>query len=231
MPALRPKPVSFAVAMLAALLAVPACRPPRALVGPVPAEIRTIEGEASLRLTRDGRTARSRFSFVLEPSRRGRVAIEGALGATAAEIVLDGGDGYFILPSDKAFWKAAAEEIADKLLGVPLSLDEMTGLLCGRWAGVEPGLPLAGWTLDRDADGRVASGRRGDLEFAVREFFSGSPVPRILDYRDATGRGLLTVRSIAFNGPGAAGAFDLGFLRSFAAKSWEEIRRMLYHED
>jgi hypothetical protein len=227
----RPTPFPCAAALLTALLAFPACRPSRVFVGPVPAEIRSVEGDASLRLTRDGRTARSRFSFVLEPSRRGRVTIEAALGATAAEIVLDGSDGWFVLPSDRVYWKASAEEIADKLLGTPLSLEEMTGLLCGRWEGGGSGRSPEGWALERDAQGRIASGRRGGLDFAVREFFPGGSVPRVLDYRDASGQGRLTVRSLEFNGPGAAGAFDLGFLRAFAPKSWEEIRRMLDHED
>ena len=47
----------------------------------MPAEIREIEGDASLRVTRDGRTSRSRFAFVLEPSRRGRVTVTAAFGA------------------------------------------------------------------------------------------------------------------------------------------------------
>jgi hypothetical protein len=215
---------------MAALL-LPACRPPRALVGPPPAEIRTIEGDASLRLTRDGRTSRSRFAFVLAPSRRGRVTVTAAFGAAAAEIVIAGPDGYFVLPSEKAYWKAAPEEIVEKFLGFPLSLDEMSGLICGRWPAGPGGETPAGWTLDRDGEGRTAAGRKGRLEFAVLEFFPGSPVPKVLDYRDPAGQGRLTVRSIEFNGPVGPGAFDLGFLRGFSAKSWEEIRRMLDHED
>jgi len=197
----------------------------------MPADIREIEGDASLRVTRDGRTSRSRFAFVLEPSRRGRVTVTGAFGAAAAEIVLSGPDGYFVLPSEKVYWKAAPEEIVEKFLGFPLSLDEMSGLICGRWPAGPGGEAPAGWALDRDGEGRTAAGRKGRLEFAVREFFPGSPVPRVLDYRDPAGQGRLTVRSIEFNGPGASGAFGLDFLRAFSAKSWEEIRRILDHED
>ena len=223
-------PVSLAAALLAALL-LPACRPPRAFVGPVPADIREIEGDASLRVMREGRTSRSRFAFVLEPSRRGRVTVTGVLGAAAAEIVLSGPDGYFVLPSEKAYWKAAPEEIVEKFLGFPLSLDEMSGLICGRWPAGPGNEPPPGWTLDRDGEGRITAGRKGRLEFTVLEFFPGSPVPKVLDYRDPGSQGRLTVRSIEFNGPGASGAFDLDFLRAFSAKSWEEIRRILDHED
>jgi hypothetical protein len=148
MPVPRMTPVSFAAALLAALL-LPACRPPRALIGPVPADIREIEGDASLRITRDGRTSRSRFAFVLEPSRRGRVTVTGVLGTAAAEIVFAGPEGYFVLPSEKVYWKAAPEEIVGKFLGFPLSLDEMTGLLCGRWPAGSGGGAPAGWALDR----------------------------------------------------------------------------------
>lgn len=200
-------------------------------MGPAPAEIREIEGDASLRLTREGRTARSRLDFVLEPSRRGRVTVTGVLGAAAAEIVIAGAEGYFVLPSERAYWKADPEEIVEKLLGFPLSLDEMTGLVCGRWPAGPDGGPPAGWTFDRDAQGRTATGRKGGLEFAVLEFFPGSEVPKVLEYKDPYGQGRLTIRSIEFNGPAAAGAFDLGFLRGFSARTWEEIRKMLDHED
>ena len=34
-------------------------------------------------------------------------------------IFIDDRDGYFVLPSEKAYWKAAPAEIVDKFLGLP----------------------------------------------------------------------------------------------------------------
>jgi hypothetical protein len=217
--------------LLASLLLF-SCRPPRTFLGPVPAEVHEIEGDASLKITRNGETSRTRFAFVLEISRRGRVVVTDFLGGVAAEIVLAGDDGYFVLPSEKVYWKAGPAEIVEKFLGFPLTLDEMAGLICGRWpAGMEDGTPFRRWSFERDGDGRTRAGRKNGLEFTVSEFFPGSQVPRTVDFRDAFGSGRLTVRGIEFNGLGAERAFNLDFIRAFSPKSWEEIGRILRHED
>ena len=217
--------------MLAAFL-VPGCRPPRAVLGPIPSEIREIEGDASLKISRNNETSRSRFAFVLEMSRRGRVVVTDFLGGSAAEFVFAGDYGYLVLPAKKVFWKAGPAEIVEKLLGFPLTLEEMAGLISGRWpAGAGDGGPFQGWSFERDGDGRTRAGRKKGLEFTVGAFFSGSPVPRIVDFHDALGSGRLTVRGIEFNGPGAETAFRLDFLGVFSSKSWEEIAEILRHED
>jgi len=221
----------FGAALLASLL-VFNCRPPRAFLGPVPAEVREIEGDASLKITRNGETSRTRFAFVIEMSRRGRVIVTDFLGGAAAEIVLAGDDGYFVLPSEKVYWKAGPAEIVEKFLGFPLTLDEMAGLICGRWPeGAEDGAPFRRWSFERDGDGRTRAGRKSGLAFTVGEFFPGSQVPRIVDFHDSFGSGRLTVRGIEFNGPGAKTAFRLDFLGLFSSKSWEEIAGILRHED
>ena len=218
-------------AALAALV-LPGCRPPRAFLGPVPSEIREIEGEASLKVTRNGETSRSRFAFVLEMSRRGRVVVTDLLGSAAAEFVFAGDDGYLVLPTKKIYWKAGPTEIVEKLLGFPLTFDEMAGLICGRGpAGAGNGGPFREWSFERDGDGRTRAGRKSGLEFTVDSFFPGSSVPRTVDFHDALGSGRLTVRGIEFNGPGAEAAFRLDFLGVFASKSWEEIAGILRHED
>jgi hypothetical protein len=164
-------------------------------------------------------------------SRRGRVVVTDFLGGSAAEFVFAGDDGYLVLPTKKIYWKAGPAEIVEKLLGFPLTFDEMAGLICGRWpAGGADGGPFREWTFERDG-GRTRAGRKGALEFTVGEFFPGSPIPRTVDFHDALGSGRLTVRGIDFNGTGAATAFRLDFLGAFSPKSWEEIAGMLRHED
>jgi hypothetical protein len=228
-----PNRTSFLLgAVVLAAFVLSGCRPPRVVLGPEPSEIREIEGDASLKIVRSGETSRTRFAFVLEMSRRGRVVVTDFLGGAAAEFVFAGDDGYLVLPTKKVYWKAGPAEIVEKLLGFPLTLDEMAGLICGRWpAGAEDGSLFQRWSFERDGDGRTRAGRKNGLEFTVGEFFPGSRVPRIVDFRDAFGSGRLAVRGIEFNRPGAETAFRLDFLGVFSSKSWEEIAGILRHED
>ena len=219
-------------AALAALLFAAGCALRPAVIAPVPAALSEIEGYASLKLTQNGETAKSKFSFVLELSRRARVEIQDPLGRTAAILYIDDRDGYFVLASEKAYWKAAADEIIAKFLGTPLSLPEMAGLLCGRWSGKGEGREaLTDWNLTRDGEGRWVSGRREALAFTVREFFPNSPVPRRVEFQTLSCRGSLSLLAMEFNKPLAASVFDLDFLNRYASKSWEYIEKALRHED
>jgi len=222
----------LACAVFAAAFLAEGCSRRRAVIAPVPSVLSEAEGYASLKLTQDGATARSKFSFVLEVARRARVEIQDPLGRSAAVILIDGEEGYFLLPSERAYWKSGAAEIMAKFLGTPLNLSEVAGLLCGRWSGSEPaGAAPAGWTLSRDEEGRWASGRKESLVFQVREFFPDSPVPRRVDFQTPAGRGSLSLLAMEFNRPLPAAAFDLGFAGRYASKSWEDIAKAWRHED
>lgn len=230
-PAGRAVAVLGCAALIAALFGE-SCVRRRAVIAPVPADLTEIEGYASLKLTQSGETAKSKFSFVLELSRRARVEIHDPLGRSAALIVIDDRDGYFVLPSEKAYWKAAAAEIMAKFLGTPLSLPEVAGLLCGRWSDIGQGeTALTGWTLNRDAEGRWISGRKESLAFEVREFFPNSPVPRRVEFQTLSGQGSLSLLAMEFNKPLPSSVFDLDFLNRFASMSWEEIEKARRHED
>jgi len=236
-PGPRRTPVKGTVAVLgcaalAAILLGDGCSRRGAVIAPVPLALSEVEGYASLKLSQNGETAKSKFSFILELSRRARVEIHDPLGRTAAVIFIDDQDGYFILASEKAYWKATADEIIAKFLGTPLSLPEIAGLLCGRWSGKGEGdAALAGWTLNRDGEGRWASGRREALAFKVREFFPNSPVPRRVEFQTLSCQGNLSLLSMEFNKPLAVSVFDLDFLNRYASKSWEYIEKALRHED
>jgi hypothetical protein len=191
-----------------------------------------VEGYASLKLTQNGETAKSKFSFILELDKRARVEIQDPLGRTAAVIFIEDRDGYFVLASEKAYWKAPGGDIISKFLGTSLGLAELAGLLCGRWPEKGQGVAsVPEWSLERDEAGRWASGRRETFAFHVREFFAGSAVPRRVDFQTLTGRGTVQVLAMEFNRPLAAAVFDLGFLSGFASKSWEEIERAMRRED
>ena len=196
------------VPVLAALAAVAACRPSRLEVVPVPPEVRSIEGYGSLKVLQTGGSVRSRFSFIIEAGRRGKVEILDALNRTAAEIFLLPDEAYFVLRADKIYWKAGPDEVIEKFLGVRLDLAEVTGLLCGRWSG----------------------GREG-LRLEVRETFSGGRVPRRVEFESPASAGTLTLLAVTFNAPAPEGSFALDFLSTHAARTWDEVERILRRED
>lgn len=220
------------LAVLATVLLATGCRPPNTLLAPVPEELNEVEGYASLKITKSGETARSKFSFLIERSRRSKVNVTDILGRTIVEISIGERDAYFILPREKVYWKGTPDEIIEKFLGFRLSLPEMTGILCGSWTGApETQQAFEGWTFEKDREGRRAMGRRADLEFKVRKFFPGSSVPRQVDFQSTPCRGSLFILSINFNKPVAEDLFNMVFLKTHAPKSWEEIEKILRRED
>jgi len=212
----------------AAAVFLTACgtRPP--VLGPVPQQIREIEGYVSLRISADGETAKFKFSFVLEPPDRGRVEVRDFLNRTVVEILArENKTAFLILLRERAYYEGSPENIIDKFLGFPLTLEETANLISGRWDKAQAG----SWALEADAGGRWVAGGRRDFRFMVREFFPGSPVPRRLDFESGPRRGSLTVLALGFNRPLKGGLFAADFLKSFTPKSWEEIERLLRHED
>ncbi|MHB8053975.1 MAG: hypothetical protein ACYDH3_01800 [Candidatus Aminicenantales bacterium] len=206
--------------LIAAALFSGGCRAPKPSVGP-PSEIREIEGYASLRLTRSGETSRSKFAFAVALPRSARIEIFDALGRSVSIFLVRGDEAYLVLPSERAYWRSDRDDVIAKFLGFPIRPAEIAGLLSGRWS------PAAaeGWTLDRDNGGRIVSGTRGDLSFRVLEFFPGNQMPRRWSFQGSGTEGVVSLLEAAFDRPGPD--FSPNFLRSFAAKSWPEIERLL----
>jgi len=222
-----------AVPALAVILLSFSCRVPPVMIPTVPPSLTEIEGYASLKITRSGETAKSKFAFVLGLPHRAKIEIQDPLGRKAAEILINDRDGYFILASEKAYWRASPGEIMEKFLGFQLSLREMTGLLCGRWRAetIEERQALSAWKFRDDAEGRKAAGWRGNLEFTVLEFFPGSPVPRRLEFRSPDDHGNLGILAMAFNRPLSENAWAMDFMNAYASMTWADIEKMLRHEN
>lgn len=224
----------IAFSVLAGLIAaaVPACRP-RVLLAPVPAEMVSLEGHGSLKISLRGESGRSKFSFFLEPDRRGRLTVSDLLNRTLVVIYLVGPDAYVVPSSSRIYWKATPEEVVEKFLGFRLSLADIVGLFSGRWDGSRLGESQGSnsWSFERDGQGRAVAGRRGDFFFSVREFFSRSDIPRRLDFSSPLGEGRLTLLAVGFNRPASDGLFALAFLRTHAPAGWSEIERILRDED
>jgi outer membrane biogenesis lipoprotein LolB len=211
---------------LAAALSLFSCYPSRPSVAPLPPTVKSIEGYASFRLTREGKTAKSRLSVVFRVPDRGRVEIIDPLGRTASLLFLADDQAYLVLPGKGAYWRSDRDEVMSRLLGFALSPGTLTDLLTGRAER------LADWDLETDSRGRVIRGRQGKLFFEIRQFFEPGPLPRLLVLSSEGAKGSLRILRMNFNQSLRADAFRLFFLEDEAYRSatWDEVERWLREE-
>jgi outer membrane biogenesis lipoprotein LolB len=202
------------------------CRPGRPVFSPLPPQVRSIEGYASFRLTREGAAVKSRFSFLFLLPDRVRIEVTDPLGRTVSLLFLEKEEAFFVLPRKRAYWKSSREDVLSKLLGFTLSPEEMASLLSGK-----PG-QMKAWVMEEDSRGRVVRGRRDDLQFEIREFYGQSSLPQLIFLTRAADRGSLKVLRLDFNRPLKDEAFRLAFLEDsrYTATSWEEIEKWLHDE-
>ena len=163
------------------LLMLTGCLPTRVLLSPVPDRIDRMEGYASLSLTGEEGSTRSKFSFLFSLPDKGHIEVREFIIGTLYQIVITDGNAYFVLPKKKVYWEGAEEEIIDKFLGFRLNLEEMISLFTGIWpTTIEGKETVSAWQLDRDSRGRILSGRRGNLYFKVERFLEDTPVAQSL---------------------------------------------------
>jgi hypothetical protein len=210
-----------------ALFPLAACLPSRPSISPVPPRVESLEGYASLRLIREGGSARSRFSFLFLLPDQGLIVVTDPLNRTAARIFLGKEDAYLVLPGKRAYWKGAQDEVMSRLLGFALSPEEFSAILTGKAEA------LGGWALEMNGRGRIVRGRRGALAFTVRQFFPDGRVPQTIALDRGGDQGSLKILRLRFNVPSREDAFRLSFLedKRFTAMTWTEIERWLRNED
>ena len=219
------------------LLLLVCCRPTGVLLQPVPVNIDRIEGHASLKISGEQGSARSKFAFLFQLPHQGRIEVSDfLLGRTLYQIIVDRERAVFLVPSKKVYWEGEEEEIIDYFLGFRLSLDEMINLIKGKWEEraqeVRREKNMESWDLKRDERGRILAGTRGNLHFEVKEFLSGSHIPRILIFQHPLNSGRLKILWIDFNRPAKKkNAFSLSFLDNYRRVSWEEIEKILANEN
>jgi hypothetical protein len=220
------------VAGLSLALSIVGCRTISPVLSPRPAEFQELEGYASLKITINQQTAKSKFSFTVGLPHQARLQVLDMLNRPIYELIVNEEVSYFILSSKRMYWQGTANEVFEKFLGFRLSLQEMAGLLSGGWGEGQREEPiLEGWVLEKDERGRVVSGEKQDFQFRVREFDAGSRVPRQLTFRSLQSEGRLSLLSIQFNKPLKSDHFSPAALKGFALVSWEEIERILKNED
>jgi hypothetical protein len=202
------------------------------LISPVPEQIKNIQGYASLKITTEGDSARSKFSFLLVLPDRGRIDVTDFLGRSVYQIIIGRESAYLVVPSKKVYWQGAEEDIIDKFLGFPVSIDEMINIFSGRWpAPNHSRLKLDFWILDRDEKGRIISGQRGELRFVVEEFIAETFIAHRLFFEHPLSEGRLRVIKMDFNQMYKTEAFDKDFLDKYTQKTWPDIQEMLRDAD
>jgi len=206
------------------------CLPSRVSLPFLPARIESIEGYASIRITGEEESTRSKFSFLFHLPHQGRVEVSNWFGKTLYQIIVVEESAFFVLPSRRAYWQGEEEEIIQKFLGFRVNLNEMISFLSGRWEEnditVESRVLVESWNLEKDEQGRVLTGQRGDLLFEVKEFINDTPFARILFFQHPLSKGRLKILKIRLNRPIKKDAFSVAFLENFEEKSWAEIEKM-----
>ena len=213
------------------LAVISSCQAPPVSLSPLPSRIDQIEGHASLTLSGDQGTARSKFSFLFQLPDRGRIDVTGALGSVLYRIVITGGDAYFVVPSKKVYWKGQEEEIIDKFLGFRLNLAEMINLLSGSWdeQKISHKEDLKNWSFARDEDGRIDSGQRQDLWFKIEAFIGDTSFAQRFIFGHPLNTGQVKILGINLNRLIKPNVFSTRFIEKYQHKTWEEIRELLNH--
>ncbi|MDH5466487.1 MAG: hypothetical protein OEY25_03620 [Candidatus Aminicenantes bacterium] len=227
----------FMVALAYAGLFLVNCRPSQVLILPPPENIDRIEGYASLRISGEQGSARSKFTFLFQLPHQGRIEVTDIiLGRTLYQIIVDRERAVFLVPSKRVYWEGDEEQIINHFLGFRLSLEEIINLLQGRWNESRAEAREEGeeeeWILSKDEKGRILFGQRGSLRFEVREFISGSHFPQVLTFQHSLNSGRLRVLRLSFNKPiKKKDSFSLDFLANYRRVSWEEIEKILSDEN
>lgn len=212
------------IAPLLIALALAACagRPP--VLVPPPGGVEAAEGFGTASIAGAEASVKGKFAFLFRRPGLGRVEAVDPIGRTVFLIYFRGGRASFVLPSKKVYAEDDAEAMMRRFLGLALRPDDALSLLSGIWpeAGGE-----GGWTVGRDAQGRVDSGTRGAFAFTVRTFFRGGGAPREIEVAGDGATGRVKVLRAAFNPAPREEAFDTAFLSRFAAKTWDELVELL----
>ncbi|MBN2245000.1 MAG: hypothetical protein JW755_04055 [Candidatus Aminicenantes bacterium] len=210
------------------------CLPSRILYSPIPSEIISVEGYASLRVYGEQGMGRTKFSFIFLLPDKGNLEASNFLGQTIYRITVNPEGAYLIIPSKKVYWKGQEEEIIYMLLGFKLTMREMISLLTGEWqelGSVQAEELDQRWELEKDQLGRIISGRRGPLNFKIEEFADDSHLARRLVFDNGSTAGRVRLIKAAFNKPIKSGTFSTAILINYQQKSWEEIQALIDNED
>jgi hypothetical protein len=219
-------------ALLAALALVSCAHRAPSLVPPA-SDIEAAEGRGSASIEGRETALRGKFAFHFRRPGLGRIEVSDPFGTSVYFMLFKDDTAYLVVPSKKIYAEERPETLMDRFLGFSLRPDEVLRLLAGQWEGAGPAEGSReenGWSLQRDGQGRVVGGRRGDLAFEVDEFFPGAGVPRVIHFSRPVTSGRMKILSLRFNPPARPETFETAFLGRFGRRSFEELQDVLKDE-
>jgi hypothetical protein len=221
-------PLKVLAACAGLALTLPACAPRAPVLVPDSA-VAAAEGYGQAVIEGPAFSIKGRFAFNLRASGLGRVEGFDPLGRPVFILIMTEERDCLILPRRKVYADAEPGALGRRFLSFGFSPREAVELLCGRLGGgASP--TSSGWTLERDARGRLTAGVKDDFRFEVGAYFPGGSVPSEVRF-SYEGRGRLKITRLRFNQPLNGAAFDLGFLARFRRVSPEEMEALISDED
>lgn len=218
----RAFPAGFIIPLV---LLIGACAAPPPRLVPPAGGLEAVEGFGSASISGAEASVKGKFGFVFRRPGQGRIEAVDPIGRTAFLIHVRDGRAWFVLPGRKVYAEGDARTMMTRVLGIALSPDEAINLLTGAWPDERD--PGGGWRVERDERGRVARGSSGDYSFAVRTWFPGDAVPREVGIAGPAAAGRIKVLKLRFDPPARPEAFDTGYLRAFALKTWDQILELI----
>jgi hypothetical protein len=200
------------------------CRVSPPTLAPLPSQIDRIEGYGSIKVTGSEGSAKSKFSFLFVLPSQGRIDVFDLLGRAIYFILIEDNEAFLVIPSKKVYWQGKEAEIIPKFFGFEMTLPEMVSLLTGKWENKEE------WALEKDSQGKVVAGQKEELHFQIKEFYSNTPVARLLTFEHPLSTARLNIIKVNFNPPSKQQIFAKDFMKDYELKSWPEIEALFKNE-
>ncbi len=195
-----------------------ACVTSSPLVVP-PGEILNFRGQASFYFKSPEQQGRCRLNFFFEtPLARARLEVLNPLGGLESILWLSREGATLYLTSERLVWQGATSLLLSEFLGGDISVEDLSRLLTGQVAR------LAGsWQITSETSGRAISGRKEDLSFELKDYFSGNQVPRTIIFQTESYLARLRLSKIKFNQDSKAELFRPSFPAGAKEVSWQEL--------
>jgi len=198
------------------------CFGPAPRINP-PAEINNFGGQASFYARGHGREGRVRLSFYFQLPEKARLEVFNPLGGLESVLWLNGPEAVLYIPKEKAYWRGETIHITADFLGGSLACSELSAIFSARWAVLDSD---HGWEIFRDQSGVVTGGMRQELEFAIKETFADTEIPKIVYFESGELKVRVRLLKMRFNQLLKEALFVPSFQAGAKEVSWEQISEL-----
>ncbi|MFA4925954.1 MAG: lipoprotein insertase outer membrane protein LolB [Candidatus Aminicenantales bacterium] len=202
----------------AVIIFTTACVTSSPLVVP-PGEILNFRGQASFYFKSPEQQGRCRLNFFFEtPVARARLEVLNPLGGLESILWLSGESATLYLTSERLVWQGTTSFLLSEFLGGQISVEDLSRLLTGQVARLG-----GSWEITGETSGRAISGRKADLSFELKDYFSGNQVPRTIIFQTESYLARLRLSKIKFNQDSKTELFRPSFPAGAREVSWQEL--------